>query len=136
MGNPGKFAFATEMGATECVNPKDHDRPIQDVLVEMTDGGCDFTFEAIGNVNVMRAALEPCHKGWGTSVIIGVAPAGAEISTRPFQLVTGRNWRGCAFGGYKGRSEFPGLITDYKNGHLKIDEYITGNFELTEINTA
>lgn len=134
----GKMKLARTLGMTEFLNPKSlpEGKTTQQALVEMTDGGCDYTFECIGNVNTMRSALEACVRGWGTSVIIGVAPAGAEISTRPFQLVTGRNWRGCAFGGYKGRSELPGLITDYKNGHLKIDEYITGNFELTEINTA
>lgn len=91
---PGK-----QFGCTEFVNPNDHSSPIQEVLINMTDGGCDYTFECIGNVNVMRAALEACHKGWGESVIIGVAAAGKEISTRPFQLVTGRVWKGTAFGG-------------------------------------
>ena len=95
--NPGKFGLAKVMGATDCINPKDFDKPIQDVIVEMTDGGVEFSFECIGNVNVMRSALECCHKGWGESVIIGVAGAGQEISTRPFQLVTGRVWRGSAF---------------------------------------
>ena len=108
-----------EMGATECVNPKSpqfQDKPIQQVLVDMTDGGCDYTFECIGNVQTMRAALEACHKGWGTSVIIGVAPSGTEISTRPFQLVTGRVWKGSAFGGVKGRSQLPGIVEEYLNG--------------------
>lgn len=91
---------AKRFGVTDFVNPKEHDRPIQDVLVEMTNGGLDFTFECVGNVNTMRAALESCHKGWGVSVIIGVAAAGQEISTKPFQLVTGRVWKGTAFGGY------------------------------------
>lgn len=97
--NPDKSPLAQQFGATEFFNPKDHDRPAQQVLVEMTDGGLDYTFECIGNVVTMRAALEACHKGWGVSTIIGVAPAGAEISTRPFQLVTGRVWKGTAFGG-------------------------------------
>ncbi len=92
--NPAKFAIARELGATDCVNPQDYDKPIQNVVVEMTDGGVDYSFECVGNVQLMRAALECCHKGWGESTIIGVAPAGAEISTRPFQLVTGRVWRG------------------------------------------
>jgi S-(hydroxymethyl)glutathione dehydrogenase / alcohol dehydrogenase len=92
------------------------------VLVEMTDGGCDYTFEAIGNVATMRAALEACHKGWGESVIIGVAPAGTEISTRPFQLVTGRTWKGTAFGGYKSRDSVPKLVDDYLAGKFKVDE--------------
>lgn len=134
--NPTKFDFAKQMGATECVNPKDHERPIQEVLVEMTDGGLDFTFECIGNVVTMRAALECCHKGWGTSVIIGVAGAGKEISTRPFQLVTGRNWRGSAFGGTKGRTELPGLVQKYMDGVLKLDEFVTFTYPLEEINTA
>src|SRR3546814_93076 len=103
--NPDKFTLAREMGATDCVNPKDFDRPIQQVIVEMTGWGVDHSFECIGNVNVMRAALECAHRGWGQSVIIGVAGAGQEISTRPFQLVTGRKWLGTAFGGVKGRSQ-------------------------------
>lgn len=97
--NPGKFDIARELGATDFINPKDYDKPIQDVIVELTDGGVDYSFECVGNVQLMRAALECCHKGWGESVIIGVAGAGQEISTRPFQLVTGRVWRGSAFGG-------------------------------------
>lgn len=99
--NPAKFPTATEWGATECLNPKDFDKPIQQVLVEKSpDGwGFDYTFEAIGNVQVMRAALEAAHRGWGESCVIGVAAAGTEISTRPFQLVTGRTWKGTAFGG-------------------------------------
>ena len=102
--NESKFDLAKQLGATDLVNPKNFDKPIQEVIVEMTDGGVDYSFECIGNVNVMRSALECCHKGWGESVIIGVAGAGQEISTRPFQLVTGRVWRGSAFGGVKGRS--------------------------------
>ena len=134
--NPDKFKMAEDMGATECVNPKDHDAPIQDVLVEMTDGGLDYTFECIGNVQTMRAALECCHKGWGESTIIGVAGAGQEISTRPFQLVTGRVWRGTAFGGVKGRSELPQYVEDYMAGKIKIDEMITHTMPLEDINRA
>ncbi|KNC48058.1 alcohol dehydrogenase class-3, variant [Thecamonas trahens ATCC 50062] len=134
--NPDKFAMAMEFGATECVNPAEFDKPIQTVLVEMTDGGVDHSFEAIGNVNTMRAALECCHKGWGTSTIIGVAPAGAEISTRPFQLVTGRKWQGSAFGGVRGRSELPGIVQRYLDGDLKVDEYVTHSFPLADINVA
>jgi len=135
--NPSKFPQAMEFGCTECVNPKDYEgKPIQQVLVELTDGGLDYTFEAIGNVNTMRAALEACHKGWGQSVIIGVAGAGQEISTRPFQLVTGRVWKGTAFGGTKGRTELPGLVAKYMDGRLKIDEFITFTYPLEEINTA
>jgi len=134
--NPTKFELARKMGATECVNPKDYEQPVQQVLVELTDGGLDYTFECIGNVNTMRAALEACHKGWGTSVVIGVAAAGQEISTRPFQLVTGRNWRGSAFGGTKGRTELPGLCEKYMAGELDIDTFVTFEFPLEEINTA
>ncbi|MEL6547127.1 MAG: S-(hydroxymethyl)glutathione dehydrogenase/class III alcohol dehydrogenase, partial [Myxococcota bacterium] len=134
--NPGKFELAKKLGATECVNPKDHSRPIQEVLVEMTDGGVDYSFECIGNVDVMRSALECCHKGWGESVIIGVAGAGQEISTRPFQLVTGRVWRGSAFGGVKGRSQLPGMVEDAMKGEIDLDPFITHNLKLDEINTA
>jgi S-(hydroxymethyl)glutathione dehydrogenase/alcohol dehydrogenase len=134
--NPGKFEMATAMGATECVNPKDHGAPIQEVLVEMTDGGVDYSFECIGNVDVMRAALECCHKGWGESTIIGVAGSGQEISTRPFQLVTGRVWRGTAFGGVKGRTELPGYVDRYMAGDIKIDEMITHTMALDQINDA
>eukprot|EP01006_Ploeotia_vitrea_P012909 TRINITY_DN34015_c0_g1_i1.p1 TRINITY_DN34015_c0_g1~~TRINITY_DN34015_c0_g1_i1.p1 ORF type:complete len:684 (+),score=114.26 TRINITY_DN34015_c0_g1_i1:150-2054(+) len=135
--NPTKFELAKKMGATDCVNPKDHgDKPIQQVIVEMTDGGVDFSFEAIGNVNTMRAALECAHKGWGESVIIGVAAAGQEISTRPFQLVTGRVWRGTAFGGAKGRDDLPKMTAAFMRGKLNIDDYITHNFKFEEINQA
>ncbi|VGH13158.1 S-(hydroxymethyl)glutathione dehydrogenase [Klebsiella quasipneumoniae] len=104
--NPEKFELARSFGATDCINPKDYDKPIQDVLIELTGWGVDHTFECIGNVNVMRSALESTHRGWGQSVIIGVAGAGKEISTRPFQLVTCRVWKGSAFGGVKGRPSF------------------------------
>lgn len=125
------------MGATNFVNPKDHDAPIQDMIVEMTDGGVDYSFEAIGNVNTMRAALECCHKGWGKSTIIGVvAGAGQEISTRPFQLVTGRGWRGTAFGGVKGRSQLPGMVLQYIDGDIKIDELVTHDLPFEEVNQA
>ena len=134
--NPGKFELARQMGATDCVNPKDHERPIQDVLVEMTDGGVDFSFECIGNVHVMRSALECCHKGWGESVIIGVAGAGPEISTRPFQLVTGRVWRGSAFGGVKGRSQLPGMVEQAMKGEIDLDSFITHTLPLERINEA
>jgi len=134
--NPSKWEMAKSMGATEFVNPKDYDKPIQQVLVDMTDGGVDFSFECIGNVNVMRAALECCHKGWGESTIIGVAGAGQEISTRPFQLVTGRVWRGTAFGGVKGRSQLPGYVDRYLKGELKVDEFVTETLPLDQINHA
>lgn len=134
--NPSKFAIAEELGATDFVNPKDHEKPIQEVIVEMTDGGVDYSFECIGNVQLMRAALECCHKGWGESTIIGVAPAGAEISTRPFQLVTGRVWRGSAFGGVKGRTELPGYVEKSQSGEIPLDTFITHNMGLDDINQA
>ena len=134
--NPDKFALAEDMGATDFVNPKDHDKPIQDVIVEITDGGVEFSFECIGNVNVMRSALECCHKGWGESVIIGVAGAGQEISTRPFQLVTGRVWRGTAFGGVKGRSQLPGMVEQSMKGEIRLDPFITHTLPLEQINEA
>ena len=134
--NPAKFELAKQMGATDCVNPKDHDKPIQEVIVDMTDGGVEFSFECIGNVNVMRAALECCHKGWGESVIIGVAGAGQEISTRPFQLVTGRVWRGSAFGGVKGRSQLPGMVEQSMRGEIQLDPFVTHTMGLEDINKA
>lgn len=134
--NPEKFALAREMGATDCINPKDYDQPIQDVIVAMTDGGVDYSFECIGNVEVMRAALECCHKGWGESVIIGVAGAGKEIRTRPFQLVTGRVWRGSAFGGVKGRSQLPGMVQQAMRGDIRLDPFITHRLPLERINEA
>lgn len=134
--NPGKFDLARQMGATDCVNPKDHAQPIQDVIVAMTDGGVDFSFECIGNVNVMRSALECCHKGWGESIIIGVAGAGQEISTRPFQLVTGRVWRGSAFGGVKGRTQLPGMVEQSMRGEIDLDPFITHRMPLEKINEA
>jgi len=134
--NPGKFELAAQMGATDCVNPEDHSVPIQEVIVELTDGGVDYSFECIGNVNLMRAALECCHKGWGESVIVGVAGAGQEICTRPFQLVTGRVWRGTAFGGTKGRSQLPGMVDQYMRGDIKVDEFITHTMPLEDINRA
>ena len=134
--NPGKFNLAKELGATDVVNPNNHERPIQEVIVELTGGGVDFSFECIGNVNVMRSALECCHKGWGESVIIGVAGAGQEISTRPFQLVTGRVWRGSAFGGVKGRTELPGMVDKAMSGELDLKPFITHNLPLERINEA
>jgi S-(hydroxymethyl)glutathione dehydrogenase/alcohol dehydrogenase len=134
--NESKFELARKLGATDCINPNDYDEPIQDVIVRLTDGGVDYSFECIGNVNVMRSALECCHKGWGESVIIGVAGAGQEISTRPFQLVTGRVWRGTAFGGVKGRTELPDYVERYLKGEFKLDDFITHTMGLDEINTA
>ncbi|MBQ0796783.1 S-(hydroxymethyl)glutathione dehydrogenase/class III alcohol dehydrogenase [Zhongshania sp.] len=134
--NESKFELAKKLGATDCINPKLFDKPIQEVIVGMTDGGVDFSFECIGNVNTMRSALECCHKGWGESVIIGVAGAGQEISTRPFQLVTGRVWRGTAFGGVRGRSELPDYVERYLAGEFKLSDFITHTMPLEQINEA
>ena len=134
--NEDKFEMARMLGATDCINPKKYDKPIQEVIVDLTDGGVDYSFECIGNVNVMRSALECCHKGWGESVIVGVAGAGQEISTRPFQLVTGRVWRGSAFGGVKGRTQLPDYVERYMKGEIKIDEFITYTMPLERINEA
>jgi S-(hydroxymethyl)glutathione dehydrogenase/alcohol dehydrogenase len=134
--NADKFDMAGKLGATDCVNPRDYDQPIQDVIVELTAGGVDYSFECVGNVGLMRAALECCHKGWGESTIIGVAGAGQEICTRPFQLVTGRVWRGTAFGGVKGRSDLPGYVDRYLKGEICIDEMVTHTMPLEKINEA
>lgn len=134
--NPAKFEIARQLGATDCVNPKDYDKPIQQVIVELTDGGVDYSFECVGNVQLMRAALECAHKGWGESVIIGVAGAGQEISTRPFQLVTGRVWRGSAFGGVRGRTELPRYVEQAQRGEIPLDTFITHTMGLDEINHA
>lgn len=134
--NTSKFEMARALGATDCVNPLDYDLPIQEVIVELTDGGVDYSFECIGNVRVMRSALECCHKGWGQSVIIGVAGAGEEIATRPFQLVTGRVWKGSAFGGVKGRSQLPEYVERYLRGEIPMDDFVTHQMQLDDINTA
>ena len=134
--NPAKFEMARALGATDVINPREYDLPIQQVIVDLTDGGVDYSFECIGNVGVMRSALECCHKGWGESIIIGVAGAGQEISTRPFQLVTGRVWRGSAFGGVKGRSQLPGYVDRYLAGEIKIDEMVSAVLPLEKINEA
>ncbi|KAG8956565.1 hypothetical protein FRC04_000043 [Tulasnella sp. 424] len=136
--NPKKESWAKKFGGdkVEFINPLKlpQGKTITQHLIEITDGGLDYTFDATGNVQVMRSALEAAHKGWGVSTIIGVAPAGAEISTRPFQLVTGRTWRGTAFGGVKGRTELPGIVEDYLNGKMFVDEYVTHHTTLTDIN--
>ena len=134
--NPDKFKLAEHFGATDFVNPKDYDKPIQEVIVELTDGGVDYSFECVGNVDLMRSALECAHKGWGESIIIGVAGAGQEISTRPFQLVTGRVWKGSAFGGVKGRTELPGYVDRYMSGEINLDDYVTHKLPLEKINEA
>jgi len=133
--NPSKKELATQFGMTDFVNPKEVD-DVVDHLIQLTGGGVDYSFECIGNVNLMRQALECCHKGWGQSCIIGVAGAGQEISTRPFQLVTGRSWRGTAFGGARGRTDVPMIVDWYMEGKIHIDEMITHTMPLTEINTA
>lgn len=134
--NPDKEEMARQLGATDFVNPKEYSDPIQNVIVDLTNGGVDYSFEAVGNVSLMRAALECCHKGWGESTIIGVAGAGQEICTRPFQLVTGRVWRGSAFGGVKGRSQLPGMVEQYMNDEIQVDPMITHTMGLEDINKA
>jgi S-(hydroxymethyl)glutathione dehydrogenase/alcohol dehydrogenase len=133
--NPKKRAMAESFGMTHFINPDDCDNVVQEII-RLTGGGVDYSFECIGNVQVMRQALECCHKGWGESIIIGVAPAGAEISTRPFQLVTGRVWRGTAFGGAKGRRDVPRIVDWYMDGKIRIDEMITHTMPLKDINKA
>ena len=132
--NPDREAWGTRFGMTHFVNPKAVEGDIVQHLVALTDGGADYTFDCTGNTTVMRQALEACHRGWGTSIIIGVAEAGKEISTRPFQLVTGRNWRGTAFGGAKGRTDVPKIVDWYMNGKIEIDPMITHVLTLDEIN--
>ncbi len=134
--NPAKKAWGERFGMTHFVNPKDAGGDLVKYLVDLTRGGADYTFECIGNVELMRAALECCHKGWGESVIIGVAPAGAEIKTRPFQLVTGRVWRGSAFGGARGRTDVPKIVDWYMDRKIEIDPMITHTMPLADINKA
>jgi len=134
--NNSKKAWGERFGMTHFVNPKEVDGDLVAHLVELTDGGADYTFDCTGNTDVMRDALEACHRGWGVSVVIGVAEAGKEISTRPFQLVTGRVWKGTAFGGAKGRTDVPKIVDWYMNGKIEIDPMITHTLELEEINKA
>ncbi|MBK7543824.1 MAG: S-(hydroxymethyl)glutathione dehydrogenase/class III alcohol dehydrogenase [Candidatus Competibacteraceae bacterium] len=134
--NPDKFAMATALGATDTLNPKDVSGDLVEAIKEMTAGGVDYSFECIGNVNVMRQALECCHMGWGVATIIGVAGAGQEIRTRPFQLVTGRTWKGTAFGGVKGRTQLPGYVESYLQGKIELDSMVTHTMPLEDINTA
>jgi S-(hydroxymethyl)glutathione dehydrogenase / alcohol dehydrogenase len=131
--NPAREAMARKFGMTHFINPKDHESVV-DSIIQLTDGGADYSFECIGNTKTMRQALECCHKGWGRSVIIGVAEAGAEISTRPFQLVTGRIWGGSAFGGARGRTDVPKIVDWYMEGKLNIDDLITHTMPLEKIN--
>ena len=133
--NPAKADLARQFGMTDFVNPSEVENVV-DHLFQLTGGGVDYSFECIGNVNVMRQALECCHKGWGQSCIIGVAGAGQEIATRPFQLVTGRSWRGSAFGGARGRTDVPKIVDWYMEGKINIDEMITHTMPLTQINEA
>jgi S-(hydroxymethyl)glutathione dehydrogenase / alcohol dehydrogenase len=133
--NPAKWALAKSLGATDYVNPKDFARPIQEIIIEMTQGGVDYSFECIGNVHVMRAALE-CCRAWGESIIIGVAGAGQEIATRPAQLLRGRVWRGSIFGGVKGRSQLPAYVQRYLKGEIRIDPLISKVLPLEKINKA
>lgn len=134
--NPARKRLAEQFGMTHFVNPKEIDGDLVPYLVELTKGGADYTFECIGNVNVMRQALECCHKGWGISTIIGVAGAGEEISTRPFQLVTGRVWQGSAFGGARGRTDVPKIVNWYMEGKINIDDLITHTMPIAQINDA
>ena len=134
--NPSKAPLAEKFGMTHFVNPKEVDGDLVPYLVDLTDGGADYSFECIGNVSTMRQALECCHRGWGVSVIIGVAGAGQEISTRPFQLVTGRVWKGTAFGGAKSRTEVPRIVDWYMDGKINIDDLITHTMPLEDINSA
>ncbi len=133
--NPGKFDFAKQLGATDVLNPAEHD-DIAATIVDITDGGVDYSFECVGNVELMGQALACTHKGWGEAIIVGVAGAGEEIHARPFLLVTGRSWRGSAFGGVRGRSELPGYVDRYMNGGIKIDEFVSGEMPLDDINRA
>jgi S-(hydroxymethyl)glutathione dehydrogenase/alcohol dehydrogenase len=134
--NPARQALGEKFGMTHFVNPKEVGGDLVPYLVDLTRGGADYSFECIGNVTTMRQALECCHKGWGVSVIIGVAPAGAEISTRPFQLVTGRVWKGTAFGGARGRTDVPKIVDWYMDKKINIDDLITHTMPLEQINDA
>jgi S-(hydroxymethyl)glutathione dehydrogenase/alcohol dehydrogenase len=134
--NPGRRAMAERFGMTHFVNPTEVQGELVPYLVDLTNGGADYSFECVGNTTLMRQALECCHKGWGVSVIVGVAPAGAEIATRPFQLVTGRVWKGTAFGGARGRTDVPKIVDWYMNGKIEIDPLITHTMPLDRINEA
>ena len=134
--NPNKQALAKKFGMTHFINPAELGDDLVPKIIDMTDGGVDYSFECIGNVKVMRSALECCHKGWGESIIIGVAGAGEEIATRPFQLVTGRTWRGTAFGGARGRTDVPKIVDWYMDGKINIDDLITHTMGLDDINNA
>src|SRR6202022_4235125 len=132
--NPGRKRPAEKFGMTHFVNPKEVEGDLVAHLVALTDGGADYSFECVGNVNLMRQALECCHRGWGVSVVVGVAGAGQEFSTRPFQLVTGRVWKGTAFGGARGRTDVPKIVDWYMDGKIQVDPMITHSMPLPEIN--
>jgi S-(hydroxymethyl)glutathione dehydrogenase/alcohol dehydrogenase len=134
--NPRRKALAESFGMTDFVNPKEVGGDLVAELVKVTDGGADYSFECVGNVDLMRQALECCHRGWGVSVVIGVAGAGQEIKTRPFQLVTGRVWKGTAFGGARGRTDVPKIVDWYMDGKIRIDELITHTMPIEKINDA
>src|SRR5690606_25441255 len=134
--NPKKKEMAERFGMTHFVNPREVGEDLVRYIVNLTDGGADYSFECVGDVKIMRQALECCHKGWGTSVIIGVAGSGQEIATRPFQLVTGRTWKGTAFGGAKGRTDVPKIVDWYMDGKIDIDPMITHTLPLERINDA
>jgi S-(hydroxymethyl)glutathione dehydrogenase/alcohol dehydrogenase len=134
--NPGREAMARQFGMTHFVNPQEIKGDVVAHLVELTDGGADYSFECVGNIQLMRQALECCHRGWGVSTIIGVASAGQEISTRPFQLVTGRRWIGSAFGGARGRTDVPKIVDWYMENKINIDDLITHTMPLEQINDA
>jgi S-(hydroxymethyl)glutathione dehydrogenase / alcohol dehydrogenase len=134
--NPARKELAEKFGMTHFVNPKEVQGDLVPYLVNLTNGGADFSFECVGNVDLMRTALECCHRGWGESIIIGVAGAGQEIKTRPFQLVTGRVWKGTAFGGARGRTDVPKIVDWYMDGKINIDDLITHVLPLPEINKA
>jgi S-(hydroxymethyl)glutathione dehydrogenase/alcohol dehydrogenase len=134
--NPARRSLAEKFGMTDFVNPKEVEGDLVAYLVDLTKGGADYSFECIGNINVMRQALECCHKGWGVSVIVGVAGAGEEIRTRPFQLVTGRVWKGTAFGGARGRTDVPKIVDWYMEGKINIDDLITHVMPIERINDA
>ena len=134
--NPAKRALAEKFGMTHFVNPKEVEGDLVPYLVDLTKGGADYSFECTGNINLMRQALECCHKGWGVSVIVGVAGAGQEIATRPFQLVTGRVWKGTAFGGAKGRTDVPKIVDWYMDGKINIDDLVSAVMPIDRVNDA
>ncbi|KAK6187842.1 hypothetical protein SNE40_005779 [Patella caerulea] len=132
--NPDKFTIAREFGATECINPTDYDKPIQEVIAEATSGGCDFAFECIGSVDAMRACIEACHKGWGVSTLLGMTAPGAELTAKPYSIVTGITCNGSVFGGWKSRDSLPKLVDEYMKKEIKVDEFVSFTLTLDKIN--